>query len=192
MPFCPSCGAEFRAGFTECNNCNVMLVDSLDSFDEGEFDEAEWDDRLRLVESFDAESDAVFARQLLDGAGIPSVLKAGHESPQIAGSEDVTKHPFAWMRSGATPPLHVEGGEPYRVFVDDDYYNAAVETLEYAESPLLVIGRAEEHLNRLREALDDESLDSPDLARLAKSADNDAKQLQASLYELKNKLNERD
>lgn len=27
MPWCPKCGAEFRAGFTTCNTCHVKLVD---------------------------------------------------------------------------------------------------------------------------------------------------------------------
>ncbi len=30
MPFCPNCGAEFRAGFTECNTCQVQLVEEQD------------------------------------------------------------------------------------------------------------------------------------------------------------------
>ena len=29
MPFCPSCHAEYRAGFTVCSNCNLELVDKL-------------------------------------------------------------------------------------------------------------------------------------------------------------------
>ena len=28
MPFCPSCGAEYRAGFATCADCRVALVDS--------------------------------------------------------------------------------------------------------------------------------------------------------------------
>ena len=27
MPWCPKCGAEFRPGFTECNNCHIPLID---------------------------------------------------------------------------------------------------------------------------------------------------------------------
>ena len=27
MPWCPKCGAEFRAGFTACNTCHVKLID---------------------------------------------------------------------------------------------------------------------------------------------------------------------
>lgn len=27
MPWCPRCGAEFRAGFTACNTCHVKLID---------------------------------------------------------------------------------------------------------------------------------------------------------------------
>lgn len=27
MPWCPKCGAEFRAGFTVCNTCRLPLID---------------------------------------------------------------------------------------------------------------------------------------------------------------------
>ena len=27
MPWCPKCKAEFRAGFTVCNSCDVPLID---------------------------------------------------------------------------------------------------------------------------------------------------------------------
>ena len=29
MPFCPSCRAEYRSGFTVCSDCNVELVNKL-------------------------------------------------------------------------------------------------------------------------------------------------------------------
>lgn len=29
MPFCPSCHAEYRDGFTACSDCNLELVDKL-------------------------------------------------------------------------------------------------------------------------------------------------------------------
>ena len=29
MPFCPTCRAEYRAGFTECADCHVPLVETL-------------------------------------------------------------------------------------------------------------------------------------------------------------------
>ena len=37
--FCPICFSEYRAGFTECNDCRVALVDKLPDEPEPEFHE---------------------------------------------------------------------------------------------------------------------------------------------------------
>src|SRR5438128_2047746 len=37
--FCPICFSEYRAGFTECNDCRVALVDQLPDEPEPEFHE---------------------------------------------------------------------------------------------------------------------------------------------------------
>ncbi len=37
--FCPQCGSEYRPGFTECNDCQVALVDSLPQEEEPEYEE---------------------------------------------------------------------------------------------------------------------------------------------------------
>lgn len=34
MPFCPKCKNEYRKGFTECHECKIPLVESLDEADE--------------------------------------------------------------------------------------------------------------------------------------------------------------
>lgn len=140
MPFCPSCGAEFRAGFTACNTCRVPLVDSL----EGDDDEQEMGangsrgaayeaddaaDTLQLLGAFEEDAQAIYVRRLLDDAGIPSVVVGGH---------------------GAT----IRNCEPYRVFVDEDYFEAAQETIESFRSPSLVTGQIEGNLSRLEKELD--------------------------------------
>jgi hypothetical protein len=132
MPFCPSCGAEFRAGFTTCNTCRVPLVDSLDGGDEPEASASNargagyeaGEDTLRLLGTYEEDAAAHFVRRLLDDAGIPSVLVGGH---------------------GAS----VRACEPYRVLVDEDYVEAAEETIESFRSPSLVTGQIEGNLTRL-------------------------------------------
>jgi hypothetical protein len=138
MPFCPSCGAEFRAGFTTCNTCRVPLVDSLDGGDEPEDSSAvsprgaayadEGEDTLRLLGTYEEDAPAHYVRRLLDDAGIPSVLVGGH---------------------GAS----VRACEPYRVLVDEDYVEAAEETIESFRSPSLVTGQIEGNLTRLTSEL---------------------------------------
>lgn len=46
MPFCPICKNEYRAGFKECHECKVPLVDSLE-------DQAENEDLKKPVKFFD-------------------------------------------------------------------------------------------------------------------------------------------
>ncbi len=129
MPFCPSCGAEFRAGFTRCNTCDVPLVASLEAGPEESGNESELEgDTLHLLSSFPDEAQAAFVRRLLDEAGIPSVVQGGH----------------------STNTAHCE---PFRVLVDEDYFEAAQETIESYRAPSLVTGQIEGNLTRLRDEL---------------------------------------
>lgn len=168
MPFCPSCGAEFRAGFTTCNTCRVPLVDSLDDADEeievatngsrgAVYEQEVGEDTLRLLGTFEEDAQAVYVRRLLDDAGIPSVVVGGH---------------------GAT----IRSCEPYRVFVDEDYFEAAQETIESFRSPSLVTGQIEGNLSRLER----------ELQRLEREHDYARPQVQAvraSLEKLQHDLN---
>ena len=132
MPFCPSCGSEFRSGFIECNSCHVPLVASLNAetngADEVYFEEDDSESELQLLLTLTSNSQATFVRRLLDDAGVPSVLHGGH------GDE---------LRSG----------EPYRILVDEDYFEAAQETIESFRSPSLVTGQIEGDLQRLQQEL---------------------------------------
>ena len=66
MPICPSCGSEFRAGFTDCNTCHVALVDSLDSPEEEvevEVVEETGEETLHLLGTFNDDAQAIMVRQ---------------------------------------------------------------------------------------------------------------------------------
>jgi hypothetical protein len=162
MPYCPSCGSEFRAGFTECNSCRVPLVASLNAAaDNAAADDVYEDDDasegvLQLLVTLTSASQATYVRRLLDDADVPSIMKGGH-------GDDI------------------RSGEPYRIFVDEDYIEAAQETIESFRSPTLVTGQIEGDLMRLQ----------PELSRLEKENDRLRPQLhavRASLEKLQSDL----
>ena len=133
MPYCPSCESEFRAGFTECNSCRVPLVASLNtesvsvvSVAQYEDDDATTESVLQQLVTLTSASQATYVRRLLDDAGVPSVMLGGH-------GDDI------------------RSGEPYRIFVDEDYFEAAQETIESFRSPTLVTGQIEGDLTRLQQ-----------------------------------------
>ncbi|HEX4946457.1 MAG TPA: DUF2007 domain-containing protein [Blastocatellia bacterium] len=134
MPYCPSCGSEFRAGFTECNSCRVPLVASLDAADDNAADDGFYEDdeagenALQLLVTLTSASQATYVRHLLDEAEVPSVLRGGH-------GDDI------------------RSGEPYRIYVDEDYIEAAQETIESFRSPTLVTGQIEGDLMRLQQEM---------------------------------------
>ena len=135
MPYCPSCESEFRAGFTECNSCRVPLVASLNtesvsvvSVAQYEDDDATTESVLQQLVTLTSASQATYVRRLLDDAGVPSVMLGGH-------GDDI------------------RSGEPYRIFVDEDYFEAAQETIESFRSPTLVTGQIEGDLTRLQQEL---------------------------------------
>ena len=129
MPVCPSCGSEFRAGFTECNTCRIPLVDSLEEPEEElpVVAEESSDETLHLLGTMDDDAQALVTRRLLDEAGIPSVVQGGHAS--------------------------IGHCAPYRIYVDEDYLDAARETLADYQAPSLVTGQIEGNLTRLSREL---------------------------------------
>ena len=164
MPFCPSCGAEFRAGFTQCNTCLVPLVASLEALDEepGE-EEAEFETALHLLSEFTDESHAVLVRHLLDEAGIPSVLQGGHART-------------------------VESCQPYRLFVEEAHVEVAQETLESYRSPSLVTGEIEGHLDRLQGELRRIGREYDQVAPHLRAVQENLERLRTSLRTLDNEL----
>jgi hypothetical protein len=83
---------------------------------------------LQLLVTLTSSSQATYVRRLLDDAGVPSVMHGGH-------GDDI------------------RSGEPYRIFVDEDYFEAAQETIESFRSPTLVTGQIEGDLTRLQQEL---------------------------------------
>lgn len=166
MPFCPSCGSEFRAGFTQCNSCHVPLVASLGAEEElVEVSDFEASGELRLLSSFDDQAQAAFVRHLLDEAGVPSVVQGGHSQ-------------------------NVKGCEPYRVLVDEDYFEAAQETIESYRAPSLVTGQIEGNLSRLQEELRQIGREHEHLTPQLSAVQKSLAQLQNDLGALNRELDE--
>jgi hypothetical protein len=67
--FCPVCGDEYRAGFSQCEECNAALVDALEP--SPELPPLE----LTTVLETGDQSLAVVARSVLQSAGIPSIAR---------------------------------------------------------------------------------------------------------------------
>jgi hypothetical protein len=165
MPICPSCGSEFRAGFTECNTCRVPLVDSLDEPEEElllEVVEETSEETLHLIGTLDDEAQAIVTRRLLDEAGIPSVIQGGHAS--------------------------IGHCTPYRVYVDEDYLDAAREALSDYQSPALVTGQIEGSLMHLSRELNRILRERTDLSPKVKGISESIEGLRARLEKLNEDL----
>jgi predicted amidophosphoribosyltransferase len=65
---CPTCGAEYREGFTSCADCGTPLVESLPEEAEPEFDP------FVTIASYRDLPEALVAQAALQGAGILSFL----------------------------------------------------------------------------------------------------------------------
>ena len=153
MPICPSCGSEFRAGITDCNTCHVALVDSLDPPQaEVEVVEEVDEETLHLLGTFNDDAQAILMRHLLDGAGIPSIVQGGH-GPRVGHCV------------------------PYRVLVDEDYVEAAQETIAAYQSPSLITGQVEGDLARLSTELNRLARERRDLVAKIQSNDPYIKQV---------------
>lgn len=73
MPFCPFCRVEYRAGFIECSDCHVPLVETLPPL------EKESPDTVHSVKevpvaTFPSQLEAAMWAEILRGEGIPTVL----------------------------------------------------------------------------------------------------------------------
>ena len=162
MPYCPSCGAEFRAGFTTCNTCHTPLVASLDDPEEeiaaaAEADDDEAIDTIKPLGVFGDEAQAMLIRRLLDEADIPSVVHGGH-AHQIGQCT------------------------PWRIFVDEDYFESARETLASYQSPTLLTGQIEGVLGQFENELGQ-------LGRTRRDLDGQIKAVRESIAALREDLN---
>jgi hypothetical protein len=173
MPFCPSCGAEFRAGFIECNSCLVPLVDSLQDFVDAPGAEARTapddheEDTLKLLANFNDEGEIALARRLLDEGGVPSVVHGGHAQ-------------------------NVGACAAFQLFVDEDYVDSARETLAAYQSPSLVTGQIEGQLVRLQQELTQIERRRVDLGSDVRSVRDGIEGLKVSLQRLNHGLEDED
>jgi hypothetical protein len=69
--YCPECGVEYRAGFTECSDCHVQLVEEPPVPAEPESPNLEL---VRVLEGNNQIAAAV-AKMLLEEAGIPFYME---------------------------------------------------------------------------------------------------------------------
>lgn len=172
MPFCPSCGAEFRAGFTVCNTCGVDLVSTIErepqpaarvKAEAHDIDES--DEPLRLLGTFTDESTAALVRRLLDEGGIPSVSLGGH-GPQIGSCK------------------------PWQILVDEDYVEAARETVASYQAPSLITGQIEGDIHRLSNDLSRLARERRELAPAVDSIRQTMERLRTQLEELNREIEE--
>lgn len=170
MPFCPSCGAEFRAGFTVCNTCGVDLVSTIEREPQPaarvkaeSHDTEESDEPLRLLGTFTDESTAALVRRLLDEGGIPSVSLGGH-GPQIGSCK------------------------PWQVLVDEDYVEAARETVASYQAPSLITGQIEGDIHRLSNDLSRLARERRELAPAVDSIRQTMERLRTQLEELNREI----
>jgi hypothetical protein len=161
MPYCPSCGAEFRAGFTTCNTCHTPLVASLDEPEEEVSAAIEADDdaveTIKPLGVFGDEAQAMLIRRLLDEADIPTVVHGGH-AHQIGQCT------------------------PWRIFVDEDYFDSARETLASYQSATLLTGQLEGVLGQFENELGQ-------LGRTRRDLDGQIKAVRESIAALREDLN---
>ena len=173
MPFCPSCGAEFRAGFTVCNTCGVDLVSTIEREpepttrvkSEAQHDTDESDEPLRLLGTFTDESTAALVRRLLDEGGIPSVSLGGH-GPQIGSCK------------------------PWQILIDEDYVEAARETVASYQAPSLITGQIEGDLQRLGNDLSRLTRERRELAPAVDSIRQTMERLRSQLEQLNREIEE--
>jgi hypothetical protein len=87
MPFCPECGAEYRAEIRHCADCDVDLVDSPPESTAGDAEQS----GLEVVElaSFPNSAEAEMIKELLEANAVRTVLRGEADPIGVA--------------SGATP-----------------------------------------------------------------------------------------
>jgi Putative prokaryotic signal transducing protein len=71
--FCPRCKAEYRVGFTRCNECDLALVYRLPPTHQVI---SEMEPELVVVRTYNNKLDADVARMTLEAAGIESMLRS--------------------------------------------------------------------------------------------------------------------
>lgn len=109
MPYCPTCGVEYREGFTRCSDCDVALVAEPPA--EPAAPGAEW----VPVASFVTAEEAGLARGLLAGVGIAAAVVDRHvvelPVPQVDTARITLLVPPEQAAAAATVLERAEAGE---------------------------------------------------------------------------------
>jgi hypothetical protein len=134
--WCPSCGAEYRVGATQCADCRVALVAErpahlFDPDDDG--DEAGGGDLVELGEW--PKLQAQVLRRRLETAGVPVMIEWSTAGDQVTG---VVLVPEANGEFGAAVINEID--------VDDEVAD---------DSPHAYVARIEEHLSAAAGLLDE-------------------------------------
>lgn len=72
--FCPMCRAEYRTGITECADCGIPLVDSLDDVEE-ELELANEEIEFVCILEIQSRGDLAFVESMLNSEGIPYYIQ---------------------------------------------------------------------------------------------------------------------
>ncbi|MBP1619776.1 MAG: hypothetical protein H6Q02_543 [Acidobacteria bacterium] len=109
MPFCPTCGVEYREGFTRCSDCDTALVAEPPATPAAPG--PEW----VPVASFVTAEEAGLARGLLAGVGIAAAVVDRHvvelPVPQVDAAVVVLLVPPDQVEAAATVLDRAEAGE---------------------------------------------------------------------------------
>lgn len=81
--YCPECGVEYRAGFTECADCHVGLVEQLPAPAEAPSPDLEL---VRVLEGNNQIAAAV-AKMFLEQAGIPFYMEGEEVAVTMTGGD---------------------------------------------------------------------------------------------------------
>jgi catechol 2,3-dioxygenase-like lactoylglutathione lyase family enzyme len=95
--FCPECEAEYREGFTECSDCGVALVATLEPRRAEEIVEG----LTPVMETKDGEELALVVDRL-EKAGVPYVIEAGSALALLDGRDEELPQPWQARLSVAT------------------------------------------------------------------------------------------
>jgi hypothetical protein len=132
--WCPSCGAEYRMGSTQCADCRVALVTEPPDFDDDEeLDEENGDDLTELGEW--PKLQAQVLRRRLETAGVPVMIEW---TGAAADRRGILVVPGAQQEFAAAVVHEVD--------VDDEVAD---------DSPHAYVARIEEHVGAIGELLEE-------------------------------------
>lgn len=126
--WCPNCKSEFREGFTECPECRVPLVETLEEAEKP----VETVEPVLLM-SFQDRNELELAAGVLDRAGIPYLLKepgSGEYLRLVTGQNMFGTELYVDPRLQRAALRLLRRGDQEETEFDDDALNAAIDEFE--------------------------------------------------------------